>query len=135
MEFIGAANGFEGRLERQAGGIGAVEVDGIGRLRGVITGNIEERTRVALLVRPEKMRLAFDGRPASDGEIEGAISHVSRLGFVTHYTLRLDSGQDVLCYRLAGSAEGEAGSLEEGRRVALSWKEEDARIFPADEES
>ena len=81
------------------------------------------------------MRLTFDDRPSGDGEIEGAISHVSRLGFVTHYTVRLDNGQDVLCYRLADSAEGEAGSFEEGRRVVLSWKEEDARIFRADEES
>jgi spermidine/putrescine transport system ATP-binding protein len=135
MEFIGAANGFEGRLERRADRIGAVEVDGIGRLRGLISGDVGERAHVALLVRPEKMRLAFDGRPAGNGEIEGAISHVSRLGFVTHYTVRLDSGQDVLCYRLADSAEGEAGSLDEGRRVVLSWKEEDARIFPADDES
>jgi spermidine/putrescine transport system ATP-binding protein len=135
MEFIGAANGFEGRLGRRADCIGALEVDGIGRLRGVISGNIEEGTRVALLVRPEKMRLAFDGRPAGDGEIEGAISHVSRLGFVTHYTVRLDCGQDVLCYRLADSAKAVAGSLDEGRRVVLSWKEEDARIFPADDES
>ena len=135
MEFIGAANSFEGRLERQSNGIGTVDVDGIGQLRGVTTGNIEERTRVSLLVRPEKMRLVFDSRPPGNGEIEGAISHVSRLGFVTHYTVRLDGGQDVLCYRLADSVEGDAGSLEEGRRVVLSWKEEEARIFPADDES
>jgi spermidine/putrescine ABC transporter ATP-binding subunit len=135
MEFIGAANGFEGRLVQQANGIGAVDVDGVARLRGLISGDVGERAHAALLVRPEKMRLAFDDRPAGDGEIEGAISHVSRLGFVTHYTVRLDNGQDVLCYRLADSAEGEAGSFEEGRRVVMSWKEEDARIFRADEES
>ncbi len=135
MEFIGAANSFEGRLERQAEGIGAIDVDGVGRLRGLISGNIGERARAALLVRPEKVRLRFDGRPAGDGEIEGAISHVSRLGFITHYTVRLDGGQDVLSYRLADSTEGDAGALDEGRRVVLSWKEEDARIFRSDEES
>jgi spermidine/putrescine transport system ATP-binding protein len=135
MEFIGAANSFEGRLERQVDGIGAVDVDGAGRLRGLISGNIGERARAALLVRPEKVRLRFDGRPAGDGEIEGAISHVSRLGFITHYTVRLDGGQDVLSYRLADSTEGDAGALDEGRRVVLSWKEEDARIFRSDEES
>ncbi len=135
MEFIGAANSFEGRLERQADGIGAIDVDGVGRLRGLISGNIGERARAALLVRPEKVRLKFDGRPAGNGEIEGAISHVSRLGFITHYTVRLDGGQDVLSYRLADSTEGDAGALDEGRRVVLSWKEEDARIFRSDEES
>ena len=135
MEFIGAANSFEGRLERQSNGIGTVDVEGVGQLRGVTTGNIGERMRVSLLVRPEKMRLVCDGRPAGNGEIAGTISHVSRLGFVTHYTVRLDGGQDVLCYRLADSVEGDAGSLEEGRRVVLSWREEEARIFPADDES
>jgi spermidine/putrescine transport system ATP-binding protein len=134
MEFIGAANGFEGRLVQQADGIGAVDVDGIGRLRGRVSGSLSIQQRAALLVRPEKMRLSFENRPAGDDEIAGALAHVSRLGFVTHYAVRLDRGQDVLCYRLADT-EGDAGALQEGRRVVLSWNAEDARIFPADIEN
>ena len=135
MEFIGAANGFEGRLVGQANGIGAVDVEGVGRLRGRVTGTVSEQARVALLVRPEKTRLAVESRPTGDGEIAGTLAHVSRLGFVTHYTVRLDSGKDVLCYRLADSDGAEAIPLEEGRRVVLSWNEHDARIFQADAES
>jgi ABC-type Fe3+/spermidine/putrescine transport system ATPase subunit len=133
MEFIGAANSFEGRLTQHADGTGAVDVEGVGRLRGRVSGSFGEQARAALLVRPEKMRLSFDDRAAGDGEIAGALAHVSRLGFVTHYTVRLDRGQDVLCYRLADSDEGESDPLEEGRRVLLSWSAEDARIFPADQ--
>lgn len=134
MEFIGAANGFEGRLFRKADGIGAVDVDGVGRLRGRITGAVGEQARVALLVRPEKMRLSFEGGVVGDSEIAGVLAHVSRLGFVTHYTVRLDGGKDVLCYRLADSEDADTVPLEEGRRVVLSWNEDDARIFLVDEE-
>jgi spermidine/putrescine transport system ATP-binding protein len=135
MEFIGAANGFEGRLVGQANGIGAVDVDGVGRLRGRVTETAGAHARVALLVRPEKMRLSFEDRPTGDSECAGVLAHVSRLGFVTHYTVRLDSGKDVLCYRLADRDDADAVPLEEGRRVVLSWNEDDARIFLADQES
>ena len=53
----------------------------------------------------------------------------------TPYTVRLDGGQDVLCYRLADSAAGDTLPLEEGQRVVLSWNQEDARIFPTDKEN
>lgn len=135
MEFIGAANAFEGRLVQQTSGVGAVDVDGVGRLRGRVVETLEDQAQVALLVRPEKMRLSLDGKPTGDGEIAGVLAHVSRLGFVTHYTVRLDGGQDVLCYRLADSAAGDTLALEEGQRVVLSWNQEDARIFPTDKEN
>jgi hypothetical protein len=69
-----------------------------------------------------------------DAAISGTLAHVSHLGFVTHYTVRLAQGQDVLCYRLNDRLEAGAAPLAEGQRVTLSWNEEDARIFSADRE-
>jgi ABC-type Fe3+/spermidine/putrescine transport system ATPase subunit len=134
MEFIGAANSFDGRLTGRSGEIGEIDIAGGGRMRGRIAANVTGSERVALLVRPEKMRLAFSGVPAGDGTIVGTLAHVSHLGFVTHFTVRLGQGLDVLCYRL--NDRGEAGSegFEEGRAVTLSWDPADARIFPAERE-
>jgi len=132
MEFIGAANSFAGRLGGRRGDIGEVDLDGVGRVRGRIAGQIPEQARVALLVRPEKMVLSSANDTTHDAAISGTLAHVSHLGFVTHYTVRLAQGQDVLCYRLNDRLEAGAGPLAEGQRVVLSWNEEDARIFPAD---
>jgi len=135
MEFIGAANSFAGRLGGRRGDVGEVDLDGIGRARGRISGRIAEQARVALLVRPEKMTLSSANDATRGDQVSGTVAHVSHLGFVTHYTVRLAQGQDVLCYRLNDRMEAGAEPLAEAQRVTLSWNEEDARIFSADRES
>jgi spermidine/putrescine transport system ATP-binding protein len=135
MEFIGAANSFAGRLGGRRGDVGEVDLDGIGRARGRISGRIAEQARVALLVRPEKMTLSSANDATRGDQVSGTVAHVSHLGFVTHYTVRLAQGQDVLCYRLNDRMEAGAEPLAEAQRVTLSWNEGDARIFSADRES
>lgn len=132
MDFIGAANSFTGTLARRCGHTGEVELASGGRIRGRIVGNIAENARVVLLVRPEKMRLSSGAGASAGDSIEGALAHVSHLGFVTHYTVRLTQGQDVLAYRLSDRGNASTVPVTEGERVSLSWNEEEARIFTVD---
>lgn len=135
MDFIGAANSFSGTLVLRSGQIGDVELAGGARMRGRIVGEMTQGSRVSLLVRPEKMHLT-SGR-ARDGcqSISGTLAHASHLGFVTHYTVRLEQGQDVLCYRLNDRGEADLASMSEGQRVSLSWNEEECRVFASDRET
>ena len=118
MEFFGSANVFPTRIVALAEGMARTET-GIGRAIGPLTPGATAQ----LLVRPEKLRLA----PAGDG-LPGTVLRIARMGFVTHFDIRLATGQDVLAYRLPGTTEP---ALAEGQSVAVSWDSADARVFPA----
>jgi spermidine/putrescine transport system ATP-binding protein len=137
MEFIGAANVLKGRLVRSDGGIAEVEIPHIGRVRGRLACAPTPGADVSLLVRPEKIRLVTDPVVAGGARsgTPGRLSHVSHLGFVTHYSVRIATGQDLLCYRLSDTVSEDAASLHEGQDTLLAWDEADARVFPADEEN
>jgi spermidine/putrescine transport system ATP-binding protein len=118
MEFFGSANVFPTRVSTISDGVARTET-GLGRAIGSLTPG----TAAQLLVRPEKLRLA----PSGEG-LQGTILRIARMGFVTHYDVKLATGQDVLAYRLPGSAEP---PLAEGKSVSVSWDGADARVFPA----
>ena len=141
MEFIGSANVFEGRIASTgshadvAGAASSVEVtveiDGVGRLRGVDGTNLPAGARAAMLVRPERIRVTSSAI-GGDNVIAGTLEKVAHLGFVTHCSVRLPSGHLVLAFRLHDVEGGGAESHAEGDPVFLSWRASDARVFAAD---
>ena len=141
MEFIGSANVFEGRIASTGSHVEvagaapgvevAVEIDGVGRLRGVDQAKLPAGARAAMLVRPERIRVTskpIDG----DNVVAGTLEKVAHLGFVTHCSVRLPSGHLVLAFRLHDVEGGGAESHAEGDPVFLSWRASDARVFAAD---
>jgi hypothetical protein len=126
MEFMGATNTLHGRVERVGGGVAQVALRGGGLARGRAMASLAPGAAVVPLVRAERLRLHAGAR--ADG-LEGRIVHVARMGFVTHYDMRLAGGQDVTAYRL--DEAGEAGRPAAGMPVALDWEEADALVFPA----
>ena len=78
---------------------------------------------------------AAPGAAGLDGELVRSVG----MGFVTHVTVRLASGDELLAYRLndAAGRDSTAGreALRAGQRVRVAWDEDDARVFPAESEA
>ncbi len=131
MEFIGTVNAFEGRCRGSAsqGGVVSVDIEG-GIVEGIANGAMSSGSAATLLVRPERIRLTT--QPADSGPVvRGTVGKIAHLGFVTHCTVRLPNGRDVLAFKL--NVEGSRfDGLTGGQAVFLSWQANDAHVFPAD---
>ena len=130
MEFIGSVNILEGRLD----GDGGAQVDLGASARVAATGvdGLERGAPVALLVRPEHIRLAAAPPATATGALRGTVSKIAHLGFVTHCTVRLPNGADLLAFRL-NSVDGRGTEpIAEQQDVFVWWDPGDARVFPAD---
>jgi spermidine/putrescine transport system ATP-binding protein len=157
MEFIGSVNAFPGRCVALGNGRAQVELDGLGRVAAKAGGSalapadsgvthaanvaadaeLGAGAEVAVLVRPERIRIsAMPSAEAStapaDGvaPLAGTLAKIAHLGFVTHCTVRLSNGIEVLVFRLNVDGSG-TEVFAEGQRVFLAWDEADARMFPA----
>jgi spermidine/putrescine transport system ATP-binding protein len=130
MEFIGSVNVFNGRVGDSASGI---DLGGLGRMPAQGLQALPAGSDAALLVRPERLQLSAT-RPAA-AALEGTIDKVAHLGFVTHCTVRLANGQQVLAYRL-NSVDGAHADLPvEQQRTYLWWNEADAWAYAGSTES
>ena len=157
MEFIGSVNSLAGRVAHVAQGEpGWVDLPGMGRMPAQPASGLAAGDAVALLVRPERVRIAAATEGAADAvgdegaaravkgaastasavgapgpALAGTLAKVAHLGLVTHCTVKLDNGPDVLAFRL-NSVDGASGTdPAEGQRVFLWWSAADARAYPA----
>jgi putative spermidine/putrescine transport system ATP-binding protein len=91
------------------------------------TSNIVERDGVRLLVRPEKVRMEdlAAGGPAADA-LAGVVREVAYLGSVTRYTVETDHGETLTVVRQNAETSAAQALAERGRRVALTWRRQDA---------
>ena len=130
MEFIGTANVFEGRVA--PGGAGQVLLDDLGPMPAAGAAQLPPRSRVALLVRPERLQVATVAPGPEVPVLGGRVVKVTALGFVTHCSIRLDNGAEVLAYRLSreGGADPDRPAVQQ--RVFVWWSATDARSFPSD---
>jgi ABC-type Fe3+/spermidine/putrescine transport system ATPase subunit len=135
MEFIGSPNVFAGRVERFGAGVADVAIPAVGAVRARYAGRLEAGIAVAVLVRPECVRLSAVTPAAPGAPLTGQIAKIADLGFISHYFVRLADGQEALAYRLNGVEGGAMDRLEEGQRVYLWWDEKDARVFAAGTET
>ncbi len=92
------------------------------------TSNTIERDGVVRTVRPEKIRILRDGESAPRS-VEGVVRDVGYLGSVTRYAVELDRGETVIVLRQNLDTTAADALEQRGRRVRLSWREEDEAIL------
>jgi spermidine/putrescine transport system ATP-binding protein len=116
------------------GGTVDVEVEGVGRLRAAVDDLVAPGapgSRVAVLVRPERILIGTTAPDGAANAVAGRLEKVAHLGFVTHCSVRLPNGTELLAFRLHDVAGSDARTPREGERVVLSWQAGDARVFAA----
>jgi len=77
--------------------------------------NVLERDGRRFTIRPERIRLGGDGEP-------GVVQSVVYAGPVTRYLVELERGGRVTVVR---QNDAELDEIEQGRRIAVSWRPED----------
>ena len=128
MSFIGSVNVLAGRMA--AGG--DVELPGLGLVPAAATAATPPPGQpVELLVRPEHVHLSADPGAAPQPPLRAQLLKTARLGFVTHCTLRLADGRELLAYRLDGAPALPPAAGGEPASVSLWWDRADARAWPA----
>ena len=96
------------------------------------TSNIVHVGDRRLMIRPEKIRLADAGEGGVGAE--GVVREVSYLGAVTRYVVGLDDGQALVVLRQNMDTTAEQAARERGRRVRVSWREQDAAELDSNQE-
>ena len=128
MSFIGSVNVLAGRMA--AGG--DVELPGLGLVPAAATAATPPPGQpVELLVRPEHVHLSADPGAAPQPPLRAQLLKTARLGFITHCTLRLADGRELLAYRLDGAPALPPAAGGEPASVSLWWDRADARAWPA----
>jgi hypothetical protein len=69
--------------------------------------------------------------PAGALPLSGTLEKIAPLGFVTHCTVLLSNGSEVLVFRLNNPDGSGSETFAEGQRVFLWWEHTDGRMFPA----
>ena len=131
MEFIGSVNAFEGRVASTEAGCAAVALDGAGPVAAHAEGPVAIGDRVAVLVRPERIRMSATAPAAGVPSLAGTLEKIAPLGFVTHCTVLLSNGAEVLVFRLNNPDGSGSEIFAQGQRVFLWWDHTDGRMFPA----
>jgi spermidine/putrescine transport system ATP-binding protein len=125
--FLGVSNLLPGSLN----GDGVVRLDGGGDVRvpsAVLAGR---SGRVAVGIRPEKLRLAAGGERADGANVlEGVVAERSYIGVSTQYVVETPAGPVTVYAQNAEPGAGQAASA--GERVTLAWSPE--ATFVVDQE-
>ena len=144
MEFIGSVNVLAGTVAPASGAksgsdsarTGAVDLPGLGVVQAQGAGALAPGSAVAVLVRPERIRLSATPPPATPGALAGTlagtVAKVAHLGFVTHCTVRLANGAELLVWRLNSVDGAGADAPAEQQPAFVWWDASDARAYPVD---
>jgi len=132
-DFIGDTNVLDGTLRAASGGIGAVDVPGVGPLRvrlpdgdGVVSGP------VTLAVRPEKLvPVVADAAPSGWNVLEGTVTDSVYRGTHTHHTILLPNGALVTLHR-QNSAVATEEAFGVGSRVWVAFAPESGTVLAAE---
>jgi putative spermidine/putrescine transport system ATP-binding protein len=121
-DFLGESNILEGEVVGVDGA--AVVVAGVGgvKLRAPRDREVAAGTRVALMVRPERVSVRPAASVATDSEphnsLEGQLRDVILVGGVTKHYVTLDDGGRIVVSGLTGDARIVAAP---GARVRVTW--------------
>ena len=128
--FLGVSNLLPGSLN----GDGVVRLDGGGDVRvpsAVLAGR---SGRVAVGIRPEKLRLAAGGERADGANVlEGVVAERSYIGVSTQYVVETPAGPVTVYAQNAEPGAGQAASA--GERVTLAWSPEATFVVDQEEGS
>jgi ABC-type Fe3+/spermidine/putrescine transport system ATPase subunit len=118
--FIGASNFFTGRVEPRADGAAQL-VTASGVVVPMVPGTVAHND-VTITVRPESINVQPLGTPSGllSDAVQANVEQVVYRGYIHHYYLRLDSGEQVIAYRQS-QADHPGGDCAAGDRVQLSW--------------
>jgi spermidine/putrescine transport system ATP-binding protein len=124
-DFIGTCNLLEGSVARSAGGVVAIEVQGLGSVRVAAESQAVPPAAATIALRPEKIRVQAAGTasPATggtDNHFVGTVTEYLYLGDVTVYIVTTSGGHKLETL-LANSAAGRTQFFEVGDAVELSW--------------
>jgi putative spermidine/putrescine transport system ATP-binding protein len=128
--FIGETNFLAGRVSAD-GPVAAIEIPGVGVLRGRGNGNLPGAP-AELAVRPEKIVFADEIGDGPANVVEGTIGSAVFVGDAWRYEATLAGGQTLVLRRQhrAGVAHRQPGAP-----VRLAWSVDDGRLVAADGES
>jgi putative spermidine/putrescine transport system ATP-binding protein len=97
------------------------------------TSNIIERDGRTCTIRPERIRILTDGE-VDDAAVEGIVRDVAYLGSVTRYAVELDRGETLIVLRQNLDTSAAQALAQQGRRVRLAWRAEDASVLDTNHE-
>jgi spermidine/putrescine transport system ATP-binding protein len=92
-DFIGETNFLDGVVNGQNGSVVEIELSGTGMIYVESSRTFTNGQRVAVAVRPEKLRLNFDTKDGNN--LKGRVEDVIYIGTDTHYGVRFVGGQKV----------------------------------------
>jgi spermidine/putrescine transport system ATP-binding protein len=124
--FIGPTNEIAGEISGESESQWVMRsAVGVFRLK---KNDVNLPKEISLILRPEKMRLLRAKSSVSENLIEGQIQEVSYLGSRTEYIVK----KDVTTFKVFEQEldRSKKKLLTIGDRVFLTWKTEDAMIFP-----
>jgi putative spermidine/putrescine transport system ATP-binding protein len=88
------------------------------------TSNVIERGGRRYTVRPEKIRI-LDAGEQDASAVSGFVRDVAYLGATARYLAELDGGQTLIVVRQNLNTSAAEALAQRGRRVRLSWRDED----------
>ena len=101
-DFVGQTNFLDGRLLRAANGVAEIELPGTGTVRARVTDGAVPTGIVTIAIRPEKVALAGEARPAAVqgwNALDGVVAELIYLGTHTQIVVRLASATTVVVHR------------------------------------
>ncbi|HEY7945676.1 MAG TPA: ABC transporter ATP-binding protein [Casimicrobiaceae bacterium] len=124
-DFIGTCNLLEGSIASNAGGIVAIDVDGLGAVRVAAATAAPSGVAGTIALRPEKIRVQPTaaqgaGAEAPDNHFGGTVTEYLYLGDVTVYIVTTPGGRKLETL-LANSAAGRTQFFEVGDAVEIGW--------------
>lgn len=121
--FVGENNKLNGSVERLEGDFAWVRIDSGSVVRVRATTHCSEGERCSVVIRPEKVQL---GNEALGCVVPGLIKEFVYYGGEFRVHVDIGGGQEVVV-RTPGDQRG--ASMEEGRKVLVGWKCEDAEAL------
>jgi putrescine transport system ATP-binding protein len=121
-QFIGDVNVFEGKVVGIADGyIEIAWAAGDGRFKAQApAAAVGKDQQVWLALRPEKIRIGLERPASTTNAIQGKVIDIGYLGSISHYHVRLASGQKVTALR-ANSAHTVERTINWDDEVWLDW--------------
>jgi putative spermidine/putrescine transport system ATP-binding protein len=130
--FMGESNVFEGEVRLDGGFTSVVNKGGV--VRAASEPWAKEGTRAAVVVRPERVRIASSAEQKPLGKenvFEGVVRDVTYLGSVRKFAVELRSGVAVIVRETV--TEEAKGDIDRGDRVWVAWNPKDGVLVEKDE--
>jgi putative spermidine/putrescine transport system ATP-binding protein len=135
--FLGAANFFQGKVERIDSGAMCVAVPGGPAIS--VKSSRQVGTSVTIALRPESVKVEVPGDPRSfdhpgtrPNEVSATVEKVAYHGFISHLYLRQPNGDMLIAFQ-QNEARPFASPIVPGRQVRAYWSEDSNQVVRDEE--